>query len=43
MDNFAHGVGLAPKDPELNVWPDLLMKWMRERGYAAAQPDAAVR
>jgi acetyl esterase/lipase len=28
-----HGVGLAPANPELNVWPDLLAKWMRERGY----------
>jgi acetyl esterase/lipase len=31
----AHGVGLAAANPELSVWPDLLMKWMRERGYAA--------
>ena len=31
----AHGAGLAPTNPELNVWPDLLVKWMRERGYAA--------
>jgi len=31
----AHGAGLAPTNPELNVWPDLLIKWMRERGYAA--------
>lgn len=30
-----HGSGLAPSNPELSVWPDLLMKWMRERGYAA--------
>lgn len=32
----AHGAGLAPANPQLSVWPDLLMKWMRERGYAAA-------
>jgi acetyl esterase/lipase len=32
----AHGAGLAPANPELSVWPDLLIKWMRERGYAAA-------
>jgi acetyl esterase/lipase len=31
----AHGAGLAPANPDLNVWPDLLIKWMRERGYAA--------
>ncbi len=33
----AHGSGLAAGNPQLSVWPDLLMKWMRERGYAAAQ------
>lgn len=31
----AHGAGLAITNPQLNVWPDLLIKWMRERGYAA--------
>jgi acetyl esterase/lipase len=31
-----HGAGLAAADPQLNVWPDLLAKWMRERGYMAA-------
>ena len=31
----AHGAGLAPANPQLNVWPDLVIKWMRERGYAA--------
>jgi acetyl esterase/lipase len=30
-----HGVGLAPARPELSGWPDLLAKWMRERGYMA--------
>jgi acetyl esterase/lipase len=33
----AHGVGLAAANPALSVWPDLLAKWMRERGYMAAQ------
>jgi acetyl esterase/lipase len=33
----AHGAGLGVGNPQLSVWPDLLMKWMRERGYAAAQ------
>lgn len=33
----AHGSGLATTNPQLSVWPDLLIKWMRERGYAAAQ------
>ncbi len=32
----AHGAGLAPANPDLSVWPDLLAKWMRERGYMAA-------
>lgn len=32
-----HGAGLAPANPQLSVWPDLLIKWMRERGYAAQQ------
>jgi len=32
----AHGAGLATANPQLSVWPDLLIKWMRERGYAAA-------
>jgi acetyl esterase/lipase len=31
-----HGVGLAEGNPELNIWPELLLKWMRERGLAAA-------
>lgn len=31
----AHGAGLAAANPALSVWPDLLIKWMRERGYAA--------
>ena len=31
----AHGAGLAAANPELSVWPDLVIKWMRERGYAA--------
>jgi acetyl esterase/lipase len=28
-----HGVGLAPAIPALSGWPDLLAKWMKERGY----------
>ncbi len=30
-----HGAGLASGNPQLNIWPDLLIKWMRERGLAA--------
>jgi acetyl esterase/lipase len=29
----SHGAGLAPENPQLRVWPDLLAKWMREGGY----------
>jgi len=32
-----HGSGLGVGNPQLSVWPDLLIKWMRERGYAAAE------
>jgi len=33
-----HGSGLGVGNPQLSVWPDdLLLKWMREKGYAAAQ------
>jgi acetyl esterase/lipase len=32
----AHGSGLGVGNPQLSGWPDLLIKWMRERGYAAA-------
>jgi acetyl esterase/lipase len=31
-----HGSGLAAENPALSVWPDLLAKWMRERGYMGA-------
>jgi acetyl esterase/lipase len=36
-----HGAGLAAANPQLSVWPDLLIKWMRERGYAAPAEAAA--
>jgi acetyl esterase/lipase len=32
-----HGAGLAAANPQLSIWPDLVAKWMRERGYMAAQ------
>jgi acetyl esterase/lipase len=38
----SHGAGLAAANPQLSVWPDLLIKWMRERGYAAPAAAAAV-
>jgi acetyl esterase/lipase len=40
----AHGSGLAPANPQLSVWTELLAKWMVERGYAAptsAMPGTA--
>jgi len=30
----AHGAGLATTNPELSVWPDLLLKWLKENGWA---------
>jgi acetyl esterase/lipase len=27
-----HGVGLAPKDPVLSAWPNLLAAWLKSRG-----------
>ena len=33
FEHGAHGAGLAPANPELSDWPELLAKWMRERGY----------
>lgn len=32
-----HGSGLAPANPQLSPWTEMLIKWMRERGYAGAQ------
>jgi acetyl esterase/lipase len=32
-----HGSGLGVGNPQLSVWPELLIKWMRERGFAAVQ------
>jgi acetyl esterase/lipase len=32
----AHGVGLAPKDPVLSTWPDLLATWMKQQGLLKA-------
>ncbi len=39
----AHGAGLAPTNPQLQPWTDLLIKWMRERGYAAAATTATAQ
>ena len=33
-----HGVGLAPGDPILSIWPLLLQAWLRTNGLLAAQP-----
>jgi acetyl esterase/lipase len=30
----AHGAGLAPTNPELSIWPELLLKWMQVNGWA---------
>ena len=31
-----HGVGMAPGDPVLRVWPDLLHNWLRRGGFLSA-------
>jgi acetyl esterase/lipase len=33
-----HGAGLAATNPQLSPWTEMLIKWMRERGYAAVTP-----
>ncbi len=33
-----HGVGLAPHDPILSIWPLLLQAWLRTNGLLPAQP-----
>ena len=32
FEKGAHGLGLAPADPSLGLWPDLLFTWLRVRG-----------
>ncbi len=32
FEHGKHGVGLARDNPDLAVWPDLLAKWLRQRG-----------
>jgi acetyl esterase/lipase len=43
FQNGAHGAGLAAGNPMLSVWPELVIKWMRERGYAGAAAMAMKR
>ncbi len=33
-----HGVGLAPEDPVLSVWPGVCASWMRTMGFLARKP-----
>ncbi len=33
-----HGVGLAPGDPTLSIWPLLLQAWLRTNGLLAFEP-----
>ena len=33
FQNGPHGVGLAPNDPALAVWPQLLANWLRVNGF----------
>jgi acetyl esterase/lipase len=36
-----HGVGLAPNDPELSTWPNLLANWLRARGFLKGNQPAS--
>jgi len=33
FDHGGHGYGMAPKDPVLNTWPRLSVKWLDRLGY----------
>ena len=35
-----HGFGLAPKDPVLSIWPDLLARWLQSRGLLNSKPHS---
>ena len=37
-----HGLGLAPGEPLIGTWPDLLETWMRRRGFLTPAPRLAV-
>lgn len=37
-----HGLGLAPGDPDLHAWTDLLHAWLRRRGYLTSQTRTPV-
>lgn len=37
-----HGVGMAPGDPNLKVWPDLLLRWMERSGFLTGMDRVAV-
>ncbi len=37
-----HGLGLAPGDPDLGRWPDLLLGWLRRRGLLQSAARATV-
>ena len=32
FEHGKHGVGLARDNPDLSIWPDLLAKWLKQRG-----------
>jgi hypothetical protein len=34
----SHGTGIAPGDPDLGQWPNLLVKWMRRNGFLTSTP-----
>ncbi len=38
-----HGFGMAAGDPELGIWPQLLLTWMRSRGLAGPEVTGSGR
>jgi len=38
FEHGPHGVGLAPRDATLSLWPTLLANWLRGRGLLNAHP-----
>ena len=37
-----HGLGLAPGDPHVGQWPELLVGWMRRSGFLTGKARVAI-
>ena len=38
-----HGTGMAPGDPSLGQWPELLARWLRTQGWLTAKQRTSVQ